>query len=984
MNTTLLDSDPLTEVTGRRAIVHRAGLEGRLRELAAQDLPKGELRAQTLGLLRGALDKGREEIKRRFLEGGADGHATVRANCFLVDQILRVVFDHVTQRLYPLPNPSQGERLALVATGGYGRGELAPFSDVDILFLYPYKLTPRTEQVVEEMLYFLWDLNLKVGQAARSLDDCLRQARADVTIRTAMLEMRYLWGDQALYQEFKARYQDEIQGHDPARFIEAKLAERDQRHRKHGSSRYILEPNIKEGKGGLRDLHTLFWIAKDVYRVDDVGRLVEKGVFTRPEVRRFEKAQAFLWALRCHLHYASNRAEERLTFDLQKVIAERMGYSTRGGVKDVERLMKHYFLVAKDVGDLTRILCAALEHEHNRRSRFRLLNLGRRKSIGGFPLEGDRLNVKGPEVFKEDPRKLLKLFKVAQDNELDIHPEALQLVTRNLKLIDKTLKNDKKANRLFLDMLTSPKNPETALRRLNEAGVFGRFLPDFGRVVAQMQYNMYHHYTVDEHTIFAIGILHAIEQGRLKEEAPIASEVVHKVLSREVLYTAVLLHDIAKGRPGDHSIVGAEVAGKVCPRLGLSAEDTETIAWLVRHHLLMSDTAFRRDINDPKTIRDFADRVQSMERLRLLLVLTVADIRAVGPGTWTAWKAALLRDLYWQTEEVLAGGFATEGRGARVEAAKTALRKALTGWEPGDIEKHLRRGYDSYWLSCDTPTHLHHAQLIQEAETRAQPLTINTRVDEYREATEVTVYTADHPGLFSRIAGAMAVAGASIEAARIFTLSNGMALDVFYVRSASGEPFDRPDKIARLAATIERSLEGRLRPLTELKQRQGSIPSRLKVFKVPPRVLVDNKASNRHTIIEVNGRDRPGILFQLTLALSKFGLIIHSAMISTYGESVVDVFYVRDALGGKITDDNKLKRIRTKLMEALRDPECKPEEKKAPPKRKTQSPAATPRKEAKTGSKTSAKTSAKSSGKTAKSQKPEAASAKKKSRPAAE
>ena len=947
MNTTLLDSDPIQEVSGRRAIIHRAALEGELREIAALDLPRGEQRARTLAALRAALDHGRGEVEKRFLSGEADGHATVRANCFLIDQILRVVFDHVTQRLYPLPNPSTGERLALVATGGYGRGELAPFSDVDLLFLYPYKLTARSEQVVEETLYFLWDLNLKVGQAARSLDDCLRQARADVTIRTAMLEMRYLWGDQDLYREFKRRYQEEVQGQDPAKFIEAKLAERDRRHSKHGSSRYILEPNIKEGKGGLRDLHTLFWIAKDVYRVDDIGRLVEKGVFTRAEVRKFEKAQAFLWALRCHLHYASNRGEERLTFDLQKIIAEKMGYQTRGGVKDVERLMKHYFLVAKDVGDLTRIFCAALEAEHNRRSRFRLLGLGRKRSVGGFPVEGDRLSVESAETFKKDPRKLLKLFKVAQDNDLDIHPEALQTVTRNLKLIDKKLRGDPRANRLFLDILTSRNDPEKTLRRLNEAGVFGRFLPDFGRVVAQMQYNMYHHYTVDEHTIFAIGILHAIEEGRLKEEAPIASEVVHKVLSREVLYTAVLLHDIAKGRPGDHSVVGAEVAQKVCPRLGLSAEDTETVAWLVRHHLLMSDTAFRRDINDPKTIRDFADKVQSMERLRLLLVLTVADIRAVGPGTWTAWKAALLRDLYWNTEERLAGGFATEGREARVDAAKTALRDALTSWPKQDIDAHLKRGYPSYWLSCDTPTHLHHARLIHEAEARGQALTIDTRVDEYREATEVTVYTADHPGLFSRIAGAMAVAGASIEAARIFTLSNGMALDMFYVRSPNGEPFDRPDKLAK------RSLEGKLRPLTELKQRQGSIPSRLKVFKVPPRVLVDNKASNRHTIIEVNGRDRPGVLFQVTLALSKLGLIIHSAMISTYGESVVDVFYVRDALGAKITDEAKLKRIRARLLDALTDPECVPETPKQP-KRKAAGVSKTPSKPAEKRKKRSA------------------------------
>ncbi len=925
MDVSLLDSAQLKEVKGRRAIINRAVLETRLKEIYESGLPAGEARAQVLSLLRGSLDQGRGEVRRRFLEEGETGHATVRANCFLIDQLLRLLYDHVTQRLYPLPNPSAGERLALIATGGYGRGELAPGSDIDLLFLYSYKLTARTEQVIEELLYFLWDLGLKVGQAARSVDDCLRQARADLTIRTTLLEMRYLWGDQDLYKELKTRYQGEIRGKDPARFIEAKLGERDQRHKKHGSSRYILEPNIKDGKGGLRDLHTLFWIAKDVYRVDEIPSLIDKGVFTRAEVRSFEKAQEFLWTLRCQLHYQTGRAEERLTFDFQTIIAEAMGYVAHAGTQAVERLMKHYFLVAKDVGDLTRIFCAALEAQHNRRSRFRLLPLGRRRSVGGFTIDGDRLSATGPEAFIKDPCNLLRIFHVAQQHDLDIHPQTLHWVTRNLKLIDRELRKDPEANGLFLEMLTSKKGPETTLRRLNEAGVFGRFVPDFGRVVAQMQYNMYHHYTVDEHTIFAIGILHAVEQGHLKEEVPIASEVIHKVLSRRVLYCAVLLHDIAKGRPGDHSELGAEVALKLCPRLGLNEEETETVAWLVRWHLLMSETAFRRDISDAKTIRDFADQVQSLERLRLLLILTVVDIRAVGPGTWTAWKAALLRDLYWLTEEVLAGGFLTEGREARIEVAQQALREGLTDWEPAEIEKHLRRGYPSYWLSCDTPTHLHHARLVREAEQVGRPLTVDTRIDRYRETTEVTVYTADHPGLFSRIAGAMAVAGASIEAARIFTLSNGMALDIFWIHGANGEPFERPDQRARLSAAIERSLGGKMRPLTELKKRQSVLPSRLKVFKVRPRVLIDNGASAGHTVVEINGRDRPGLLFQVTLALSKLGLVIHSALISTYGESVVDAFYLRDALGSKITDETKLKRIREKLLEALQDPDCKPE-----------------------------------------------------------
>jgi [protein-PII] uridylyltransferase len=919
------------EVRDKRAIVDRRRLQAELATVAAADLSAKQARARALEVLRAAISHGDDEVRRRF-EAGISGTQVVRARCYLIDQVIRAVYDLAAEHWYPLGSPSKGERLALVAIGGYGRGELAPFSDIDLLFLLPYKITPRSEQVIEAVLYLLWDLGLKVGHAVRSVDDCLRQAKADMTIRTTLLEKRFLWGDQRLYFELKRRFDHAIRGGSAnAEFLEAKLAERRRRHDRLGGSRYVLEPNIKDGKGGLRDLHTLFWIAKHLYRVGDIAELVERGVLTRRELRRFEKAQNFLWTLRCNLHYLSGRAEERLTFVLQKEVAPRMGYRAHAGTSDIERLMKHYFLTAKEVGGLTRIFCATLEADQSRWPRLRLAALGRRRRIEGFPLDGERLTVRGPEVFEGDPVEMLRIFRVAQAQDLDIHPKALHWITRNLKRIDQRVRDDPRANRIFMDILTSEKNPETALRRLNEAGVFGRFMRDFGRVVAQMQYDMYHHYTVDEHTIFAIGILHAIEQGRLAEEAPIATEVVHKVLSRRVLYPAVLLHDIAKGRGGDHSTLGARIAQKICPRLGLSPEETETVAWLVRHHLAMSNTAFKRNIDDHKTLRDFADLVQSMERLRLLLVLTVADIRAVGPKTWTSWKAALLRDLYWRTEELLDGGLSAEGRKNRVKATKENLAEALADWSKKDIRTHLARGYPGYWLSFDGDTLERHARLVREAEAGRQTLSIDTRTDRYREVTEVTVYTPDHAGLFSQIAGALAVAGATIDAAKICTLANGMALDVFYVRDAVGSPLDRPDRLARLSSALERAVSGRLRPMQELAARASPIPSRTAVFEVEPRVLVDNKASAAHTLIEVNGRDRPGLLYQLTLALTKLNLTIRSAIISTYGERVVDVFYLQDALGAKIESEARLARIRKRLLEVLEEVPSKA--KKAPTRR---------------------------------------------------
>ncbi|WP_421708011.1 [protein-PII] uridylyltransferase [Algihabitans sp.] len=913
----------------RRAILDRGKLQDRMAALVMRASTPERARSEILELLKGTLAQGREEIRRRF-EAGASGRTTAALLAWQADQIVRLIYDHVGQDLYPLANPSMAERLSLAAAGGYGRGELAPYSDIDLLFLLPYKTTPRSEQVIESVLYYLWDLGFKVGHATRSVDDCLRQARQDVTIATNLLESRFLWGDQALFLEFKSRYAAEVQAGKGLWFAEAKLAERSRRHQRYGQgSRYALEPNVKESKGGLRDLHTIFWLGKFLYQVDAVEKLIDKGVFTKAEARTFGKALEFLWTLRCWLHYQTGRGEERLTFDLQHAIAPLMGYTEHAGKKAVERFMKRYFLVAKDVGDLTRIFCAQIEAEHNRRSRFRLPLLRGRGKIGGFKLEGDRLTVKGPEHFADKPVDLLRLFQVAQANDLDIHPDALRSATQSLKHIDKALRETPKANQVFLDILTGEQNPETALRRMNEAGVLGRFLPDFGRAVSMMQFNMYHHYTVDEHTLFAIGILHAIEQGKLQDEAPIASSVVHKVLNRRVLFLAVLLHDIAKGRPGDHSEEGAKIAHRLCPRLGLSPEETETVAWLVLHHLAMSDTAFKRDIDDPKTIQDFAGLVQSRERLNLLLVLTVADIRAVGPGVWNAWKASLLRELYWRSEEVLSGGFSTEGRERRIEVKKAALRQALEecaeAFDPDWIEGFLERGYDAYWLSLDVETLVRHARLIRTAEAEQRLLTVDTRVDPYREATEVTIYTADHAGLFNRIAGALAVAGANVEVARIFTHKDGMALDIFWVRdAANGGAFAKPSKLAKLYAAIERTLSGSIRPLTELRRQAPNLPSRFEIFTVAPRVLIDNAASRQHTVIEVNGRDRPGLLYRLTLALARLGLMIDSAQITTYGERAVDSFYVHDALNSKIESPQRLRAIRKKLLEALEDGVCAP------------------------------------------------------------
>jgi len=926
----------MEKIPNQREIIDRKKLVAEITELADAHAPGSlDFRAALLQLLKETLANGQEVIKKRFMKSNK-GRPAMYAAAFLIDQIIRTIYDTATTYVYPLNNPTPEEKLSILAVGGYGRGELAPQSDIDLLFLFPYKQTPWSEQVIEFCLYMLWDLGLKVGHATRNPDECVRLAKQDITIQTALLEARYLWGDKELTEEMQTKFLKNVVAGNGRQFIEAKLHERDERHSRYGNSRYVVEPNIKEGKGGFRDLQTLFWIAKSIYNTTDISELQALGVFTDAERRRFTKASNFLRTVRCHLHYLTNRPEERLTFDVQSELAKRLGYKDHTGTLGVERFMKHYFLVAKDVGDLTRIFCANLEAEHQKKSRFPLPRFGLlRRKLEGFLVEGGRLNVQSDDDFKQQPIKMLGLFHLAQKKELDVHPNALRLIRQNLKLINRKLRTNPDANKLFLEMLTSRNDPETTLRRLNEAGVLGRFIPDFGRVVAQMQHDMYHVYTVDEHTIRAIGILAQIEGGLLADEHPLSHKIMPKILSKSVLYVAVLLHDIAKGRGGDHSVLGAEVAEQLCPRLGLSASETETVAWLVRHHLLFSNVAFKRDISDPKTVEDFVQIVQSPERLKLLLILTVVDIRAVGPTVWNGWKGQLLRELYYASETALTGGHVSEGRADRAAHQMDALKAALKDWPEEEITTYMGRFYQSYWIANSLETQQAHADLIRAADARNAALTIAANSDPFRAVTEVTVYTADHPGLFARIAAAMSISGANIVDAKIHTTTDGMALDTFFIQDDEGHAYDQGDRLSKLKKIVEETLNGKRRTLQQLdKKRKAALPSRTQVFTAASSVLVNNVASNIHTVIEVRGRDRSGLLAELTRALFKLSLTISSAHISTFGERAVDVFYVKDMFGLKITNKVKIKNIEKKLMEVLTGPEKKVKKPAKAPKEK--------------------------------------------------
>ncbi len=891
--------------------VVRAQLDAAARENRGNP---ASLRKTAIAILNEAQDKGRSAIAAALTAHPFGATAATRSYSWLTDCIILAALDLSTRHLHPLPTPTRSERIAVLAVGGYGRGEMAPQSDVDLLFLTPYKITPWAESVIESMLYILWDMRLKVGHAARTVRDCLRLGQEDFTIRTALLENRYLAGDAALSDELNRRLWKDLFKGTAQEFIEAKLTERDIRHEKQGGQRYVVEPNVKEGKGGLRDLHSLFWIAKYLHRVQDISELVRLKVFTEEEFDKFASAQNFLWAVRCHLHLITRRPNDQLTFDLQVEVADRMGYVDIAGRRAVEHFMQDYFRHATVVGDLTRIFVTKLEAAHVKSAPLleRIFHRKRKLKDGYTEVHG-RIAIASERKFLRDPLNLLRLFEEGLRTGMLIHPDAMRLVTANLHLIDTEMREDPVAQKLFLDLLLKHGNPERALRRMNELGMLSAFIPEFEPIVAMMQFNMYHHYTVDEHTIQCISTLAQIEREELVEELPVASGILKRGVNRKALYTALLLHDIGKGRPEDHSILGAQIARRVTPRLGLKKADSDTVEWLVRHHLLMSDVAQKRDLSEPRTVRGFAKQVGTQERLDLLTVLTVCDIRGVGPDTWNNWKAQLIRDLHALTSAALqAGGEAINRESAEAEAKK-ALRAALPDWNAKALRHETARHYGPYWQGLPLEAHVVFAKLLDGIDD--SDIRMDLKPDEARDATRICFALADHPGIFARLAGALALTGANVVDAKTYTSSDGYATPVFWVQDAEGHPYEA-SRLPRLRATIEKTLFGEVQPRKSLADKD-KLKKRERAFRVPTTITFDNEGSEIYTIIEVDTRDRPGLLYDLARTLSESNVYIASAVIATYGEQVVDTFYVKDMFGLKYHAKTKQATLETRLRKAI-------------------------------------------------------------------
>ncbi len=907
-------SAPKTLICPAIDIFDRAAFDAALHAALDDDMQKRDVRSAVVDLLSKARAAGTEAIETAFKAEPFAAAETIAAYSYLTDCIVQVTLDVAMNRLHPLSNPTEGERISVLAVGGYGRAEMAPHSDVDLLFLTPWKITPWAESVIESMLYILWDLRLKVGHSSRTVKDCIRLGREDYTIRTALLEHRYLGGYAPLADELKERLWNDLFKSTAADFVEAKLAERDERHKKQGDQRYMLEPNVKEGKGGLRDLQSLFWIAKYVHQVDTKAELVKLGFFTEDEIGEFRRAERFLWAVRCNLHLVAGRAMEQLTFDMQIEVAQRLGYTDHGGRRAVEHFMQDYFRHATRVGDLTRIFVTGLEAIHVKSEPMLMGLFRRRKKVrDGYVVVKGRLAISDEKKFLKKPMNILHVFEEALRTGLLIHPDAMRLISANLDLIDDDMRANKEAQRIFLDLMLKHGNPERALRRMNELGVLAAFIPEFEPIMAMMQFNVYHHYTVDEHTIQCISTLAQIEREELVEELPIASRVLKAGVNRKVLYVALLLHDIGKGRDEDHSILGARIARKVAPRLGLKPDDCETVEWLVRYHLLMSDMAQKRDLSDPRTVRDFAKLVKTTKRLDLLTVLTVCDIRGVGPGTWNNWKAQLLRSLYRETANGLENGLEAINRETRETESKKALREALATWDKKDLRVETARHYGPYWQGLPTETHAVFAGLLKDI--RDDEIRIDLKPDEDRDATRVCFALSDHPGIFARLAGALALVGANVVDARTYTSKDGYATAVFWIQDSEGAPYEA-SRLPRLRQIIDKTLMGEVVPRDKLADRD-KLKKRERGFQFPTSITFDNDGSEIYTIIEVDTRDRPGLLFDLARTLANNNIYIASAVIATYGAQAVDSFYVKDMFGLKLHAQPKQEALEKKLREAI-------------------------------------------------------------------
>ncbi len=866
--------------------------------------------------LKGFLSETHSILRSDQREGSCEGEEACRRYSDAMDAILAGIHDR-SRRRFLASAPDLKYRLSVVAVGGYGRRELCPKSDVDLLFLYPYKVDRYVEAMTEWMLYPLWDLGLDVGHSVRNVKETLRMAAMDDSIRTALLDYRFIAGSEPFFRESEKEIEKYLFYTDADKFIEKKISEMRARHAKYGSTVYVLEPNVKEGRGGLRDLHTAVWTARVKYKCGSLVDLRNKGVLSSQTIRAIRHVLSWLLRIRNGLHYLTGKKTDVLTFEIQEQMADLFGYRTHGKHYGVERFMRAYYMHALSSQRLADELLEEVGRflpEEGRRGSFLIF---RRKTVSGEGiLYKGKLNLRDSASFQKDPVAILEFFRTVQKTHSELSVQARKRIQQALPMVGQEFREDPRAGRLFLEILSDPHGLRETLLAMNECRFLGRYIPEFAPLYSKVQRDIYHVYTVDIHSIRAASVFSELENAgpKTKEEEELL-RIYRAVPRRDLLNLAILIHDIGKGKGHGHSQIGAEIARRLGPRMGLKESETAEIVFLVEYHLLMAHTSQRRDLHDIELILWFADAVGTAVRLDLLYLLTYADLREVGPEVWTQWKAMLLAELYDKAKNVLETGKLKRVYEERPLQRREEVREMLSAFPRSVIDRFLSRFDDRYFLGTPDRCFPDHLRILHGFDGTAPKVEVLDTPDS--GASELIIVWNDQRGLFAKIAGTLSANGINIHNASISTSIDGVALDVFYV-TYMGKSLAGDAKIERLLQDLAAVLRGEATVEQLLAERKIARFVRDKVAKYrPTRVVFDNSVSSRYTVVDIFTYDRLGLLYDITRTLTGLGIDIALSKISTKADQVADVFYLTDRGLGKIVDEGRLEQVRAALLEAI-------------------------------------------------------------------
>ena len=860
--------------------------------------------SQPLDAFRSALSRGRHEL-RRYHTAGSAAQDILSSNAWLIDRILTIAWT------FHAPQEMESTRSALLAVGGYGRGELHPHSDVDLLILFRSKPTSAERLFSETYIRFLWDIGLQVGHSVRTLKDCVNQARADVTVVTNMMEARFVFGNSPLSEELAIRIGPEkiwaVQ-----KFFRAKLDEQLTRHRRYNDTAFNLEPHLKEGPGGLRDIQTITWITQRYFGNRNLHTLIEHGFLADSECRMLIRGRNLLWRIRNALHFLSDRCEDRLLFDYQREIAFEFGYKDDQRSLAVEKLMKRYYRTVKELRFLNDLLLQYFHQEIFSRDRKLVVDLNRRfRAVDGL------IETKHSKVFERQPFALLEVFALLQQRpELrGIQASTIRQIWSGRRLVDSTFRNDIRCRSLFMEMLRSPSGQIHSLRRMNDYGILGAYIPVFGRVVGQMQHDLFHFFTVDAHLLFVVRNLRRFEIADYDDELPFASLIMRSIFKRHRLFLAALFHDIAKGRGGDHSELGEKEAYDFCRLHDLSEYDSKFVAWLVRRHLLMSWVAQREDISDPVVITQFARTVGNQERLDNLYLLTVADIRATNPYVWNDWKGQLLMDLYLATSRSLQRGVdAPVDLDEQVKDARLETQNLLPKLQ-STIDA-ANRYWDTlepdYFLRYRPEIIAWHTQSLLSTSVTDLPL-VSVRPQIESETAQFLICSPDSDQFLSDVTAGFDQENMNIIDARVHKARSGLVMMIFVVLMEPNILINED----QLAASTLRMRKQLLDPQPKKRSQQKRLAPRMKHFPIATEIKFHSDRDHRHTVMEVTAQDRPGLLHQVANALVHCKARLVNARVSTFGERAEDIFLLHDRDGDEIRSKSQKDCLARKIRQAL-------------------------------------------------------------------